>query len=252
MPCSHGRLGARSEAWHAWEIVHAWWLGGEGRLADKGHGSAAVGRLRGHGVRADHHRDRADVEQDEANPADDLHNDQRDLAFRLELHVSILVELRMSSLALHDQSPNRNQQDHEELEQDRPGGHVHAILSPALGCPLLVGELQSTHACANEQDREHGAEGNGALGVLHHVCEEVPLEASELLHRDANPQDNEDDEELHGEVDYALHGHRDRRGVLWALGVLNREDGIDHASEAHVDADREQKRMMVMTMPGTM
>merc|ERR1719281_738723 len=131
--------------------------------------------------------------------------------------------MRMDSLALHDDRANWDQENHEELDEDGPGGHVHAVLGPSLRRTSVLRELESTHARANKQDCKHGAECDGALCVLHCVADEVPLPPRELFHCDADPNHREDREELHREVDHTLHCHGNWRRVLFALGVFNVE-----------------------------
>merc|ERR1719428_961152 len=80
----------------------------------------------------------------------------------------------------------------------------------------------------------------GAFCVLHCVCEEVPFPTSEFLHSDRNPNEDVTDEELGGEVDHALHCHRDSRCVLMAHGMLKGEDRPDHSGNANVDRKHDQ------------
>merc|ERR1719235_1879815 len=92
-----------------------------------------------------------------------------------------------------------------------------AMYMPSCAQPcgtLVVCDLQGTHACTHKEDREHGAEGDGTLCVLHGVRQEVPLPACQFFHSDCNPDEDVANEELHCEVDHALHCHRDRRRVL--------------------------------------
>merc|ERR1719379_104814 len=226
--------------WHAGNIVCPNGLVSEWSVAHKWHSSTSVCRLWGHGVHANHHCDCANVEQDEAKPTDDLDDNQSDLARWVPLHVAIVIKLGVSSLALHDVRAQRNQEDHEELDEHRPGSHVHAVLGPTLRCPLQIGQLESTHTCGNKEDCKHRAEGDGALCILHCVRDEVPLPACYLLHCDCNPNHDVDEEELHSEVDHTLHCHGDRRRVLLALGVLDGEDRPDDSRDANVDADHDK------------
>merc|ERR1719387_1101592 len=214
-------------------------LGERGLVRDR-HRSTAIRRLWGHGVRSDHDTDCANIEQDEAEPPDDLDDDQRNFSLWPPLHIAIIVELGLLSLAFHDKRADWDQEDHQELDENGPGGHVHAVLGPALRRALAVRKLQGAHASTNEEDRKHRAECNGALCVLHSVRDEMPFPARQLFHRDANPDEDVDNEELRGKIDHTLHRHRNRRCVLLALGVLNGEDRPDHGGDAKIHGDHDE------------
>merc|ERR1719321_1284294 len=76
--------------------------------------------------------------------------------------------------------------------------------------------------------------------AFHCVRDEVPLPARQLFHRGCDPNEDEANEELHREVDHALHRHGDWRGVLGPLWVLNGEDRPDHCGNAKVDGDHDE------------
>ena len=96
-------------------------------------------QAKGHRVEASNDGNDANVEQEEAEPADSLNGVEEDLVVGLPLDVTILVDL------CWDASGNRGDANHHELNEKRPSGHVHAVLDPPLRCALVVGNLERTH-----------------------------------------------------------------------------------------------------------
>ena len=97
---------------------------------------------------------------------------------------------------------------------------------------------QLLHCDRNPDEDEANEELEGLKDEVLSIPD-MHLKATQLLHCDRNPDEDEANEELEGEVDHALHRHRDRRRVLRTLGVLNAKDRIDHTANANVDAEHD-------------
>merc|ERR550537_1268908 len=149
-----------SEIWHTWDVIGAIRLASKRSLAHQWNRSTAVRRLRGHCISTNHDAGRAHVQENESKPADDLHNKQSNLALWLVLGVAMFINLGMLGFAFHDECAQGNEEHHEELDENGPGGHIHAILSVALRGTSLIRQHQRQHTCGDKEDRKHGAECN--------------------------------------------------------------------------------------------
>merc|ERR1719240_39486 len=131
------------DAFIAWHLsANSWNLA----ITNKGHSTTAVGSLPGHRVDTHYHGNDSTIQQKETKDTDSDDNIEKNLVCWLPLDVTILV-----NLAWHA-SCTRGNQNHNELNQKRPCGHVHAVLAPTLRRALAVSEHQCTHAGAYEQD----------------------------------------------------------------------------------------------------
>merc|ERR1719379_5516 len=151
--------------WRPWDIIHANWLFTEWRVPNKWHCTTAVCCLSGHCVHANNNCNDSSVKKKESKDTDGNHAIEKDWVFWFPLDVAILVDLsRHTSGAGSDQN-------HDELNQKRPCGHVHAILAPTLRSTFPIGEHQCTHAGTHEKDGQHGAEHHDALAIFHGLSE---------------------------------------------------------------------------------
>ena len=81
----------------------------------------------------------------------------------------------------------------QELQQQRPRRHVHAVLGPALGRAPVVRDQVRPHQRADEEDRKYRAEVDAALRVLHELrnASQEPGVEQELLNRLSDPDQEE-------------------------------------------------------------
>merc|ERR1719201_2973858 len=186
--------------WGSWDIVDTVWFLTEWRLLDEWQCTTAICSLRGHRVHADDHSDDTGVEEEESKDTDSHNAVEEDFVLWLPLNVTILIDLS------RDASGARRDKHHHKLNQERPCGHVHAILAPSLRRAPPVGEHQCTQTGAHKQDGQHWAEKHDALAVLHGLSQQGPFKACELLDRDGSPDPDVHEEELEGQVDDALDG----------------------------------------------
>merc|ERR1719321_2168515 len=146
------------------DIIHTVWLTAEWRISNKWHCTAAISGLWSHGVDTNDHSDDTAIEEEEPKHPDGDDGIEEDRMIGLPFNITILINMGgRTSCAGSDQN-------HHELDQKRPCGHVHAILAPTLRSALAVSEHQCAHTGTHEENCQHRAEHHDALAVLHSLC----------------------------------------------------------------------------------